>query len=222
MNYLCILAIVINVFQMLSGRNFPRKRKFYRVIALHTRRSVYASYRKCTTAETTRTRTRAKVVISCSTFSNADHGYCRTTRVLVLRLNFPGRLKAATQRMEARFGIRKMAAPYADHIHHIIVGSYSVFARWHHLHRSVSKSHLVVNASVHGIVCMHVKNKYIYNLLHEKNKHLVISKSLLIIICRYQPSTYKFKTLFLTRPSDRAQIWHACADRDETGSHQKN
>ena len=40
MNYLCILAIVINVFQMLSGRNFPRKRKFYRVIALHTRRSV--------------------------------------------------------------------------------------------------------------------------------------------------------------------------------------
>ena len=40
MNYLCILAIVINVFQMLSGRNFPRKRKFYRVIALHTRRSI--------------------------------------------------------------------------------------------------------------------------------------------------------------------------------------
>ena len=26
---------------------------------------------------------------------------------------------------------------------------------------------------------------------------------------------------FSTRPSDRAQIWHACADRDETGSHQK-
>ena len=40
MNYLCILAIVINVFQMLSGRNFPRKRKFYHVIVLHTRRSI--------------------------------------------------------------------------------------------------------------------------------------------------------------------------------------
>ena len=26
---------------------------------------------------------------------------------------------------------------------------------------------------------------------------------------------------FSTRPSDRAQIWHACVDRDETGSHQK-
>ena len=26
---------------------------------------------------------------------------------------------------------------------------------------------------------------------------------------------------FLTQPSDRAQIWHACADRDDTGSHQK-
>ncbi len=29
------------------------------------------------------------------------------------------------------------------------------------------------------------------------------------------------RELFSTRPSDRAQIWHACADRDETGSHQK-
>ena len=28
------------------------------------------------------------------------------------------------------------------------------------------------------------------------------------------------KDTFSTRPSDRAQIWHACADRDETGSHQ--
>ena len=26
---------------------------------------------------------------------------------------------------------------------------------------------------------------------------------------------------FSTRPLDRAQIWHACVDRDETGSHQK-
>ena len=25
---------------------------------------------------------------------------------------------------------------------------------------------------------------------------------------------------FSTRPSDRSQIWHACADRDETDSHQ--
>ena len=30
----------------------------------------------CTTGETPRARTRAKVVISCSTFSNADHCYC--------------------------------------------------------------------------------------------------------------------------------------------------
>ena len=29
------------------------------------------------------------------------------------------------------------------------------------------------------------------------------------------------KDTFSTRPSDRTQIWHACADRDETGSHQK-
>ena len=35
-------------------------------------------------------------------------------------------------------------------------------------------------------------------------------------------STYKFKkTIVSTRPSGRAQIWHACADRDETGSHLK-
>ena len=32
----------------------------------------------------------------------------------------------------------------------------------------------------------------------------------------------KFKRAFFsTRPSDRAHIWHACADRDETGSHQE-
>ena len=30
-------------------------------------------------------------------------------------------------------------------------------------------------------------------------------------------STYKFKRAFFRH----AQIWHACADRDETGSHQK-
>ena len=30
----------------------------------------------CTTGETPRACTHAKIVISCSTFSNADHGYC--------------------------------------------------------------------------------------------------------------------------------------------------
>ena len=45
----------------------------YRVIALHTRRSVLCPTEYCTTGETPRARTRAKVVISCSTFSNADH-----------------------------------------------------------------------------------------------------------------------------------------------------
>ena len=30
------------------------------------------------------------------------------------------------------------------------------------------------------------------------------------------------RAFFQTRPSDLAQIWHACADRDETGSHQNN
>ena len=29
----------------------------------------------------------------------------------------------------------------------------------------------------------------------------------------------KLSETFSTRPSDREQIWHACADRDETGSH---
>ena len=48
--------------------------------SLCTHGEAYASCRKCTTAETTRTRTRAKVVISCSTFSNADHGYIATAR----------------------------------------------------------------------------------------------------------------------------------------------
>ena len=32
---------------------------------------------------------------------------------------------------------------------------------------------------------------------------------------------YIWKTLFSTRPSDLAHIWHTCADRDETGSHLK-
>ena len=44
-----------------------------------------------------------------------------------------------------------------------------------------------------------------------------------IIFYRILTSTYTFKRAFFpTRTSDRAQIWHACADRDETGSHQKN
>ena len=50
----------------------------YRVIALHTRRSVpvcFVSYRTLYYRGTPRARTRAKVVISCSTFSNADHCY---------------------------------------------------------------------------------------------------------------------------------------------------
>ena len=46
----------------------------YRVIALHTRRSVCV-LPNTTTGETPHVCTRAKVVISCSTFSNADHCY---------------------------------------------------------------------------------------------------------------------------------------------------
>ena len=45
----------------------------------------------------------------------------------------------------------------------------------------------------------------IFDLVYLYLKHLLINLS--------EP--------FSTRPSDRAQIWHACADRDETGSHQK-
>ena len=45
------------------------------MIALHTRRIVCFSTEHCTTGKTPRARTRAKVVISCSTFSNADHCY---------------------------------------------------------------------------------------------------------------------------------------------------
>ena len=43
-----------------------------------------------------------------------------------------------------------------------------------------------------------------------------------LICLKVDKSTYKFKrAFFATRPSDRAQICHACVDRDETGSHQK-
>ena len=42
----------------------------------------------CTTGETPRACTRAKVVISCSTFSNADHGYSIDfTEVLIFHRN---------------------------------------------------------------------------------------------------------------------------------------
>ena len=59
----------------LSGWNILRKRKL-----LSRDRSAHTSKRmcpteKCTTGETPRARTCAKIVISCSTFSNADHGY---------------------------------------------------------------------------------------------------------------------------------------------------
>ena len=54
------------------GEIFLENASCYRVIALHTRRSVGPL---CVlpniTGETPRARTRAKVVISCSTFSNA-------------------------------------------------------------------------------------------------------------------------------------------------------
>ena len=59
---------------------------------------------------------------------------------------------------------------------------------------------------------------------------IIFSRPVFIIMlqnCLFVPhvgchlSTYTFKTLFLTRPSYRAQIWHACADRDETSSHLK-
>ena len=41
-------------------------------------------------------------------------------------------------------------------------------------------------------------------------------------ICYVETSIIKFKRAFFsTRPSEHDQIWHACADRDETGSHLK-
>ena len=58
------------------GEIFLENASCYRVIALHTRRSVDSSrcpteHCRPTTGKTPRARTRAKVVISCSTFSNA-------------------------------------------------------------------------------------------------------------------------------------------------------
>ena len=66
------------MFHILSGWNFLRKRKL-----LSRDRSAHTAKRMCptghcTTGESPRARTCAKVVISCSTFSNADHGYSIT------------------------------------------------------------------------------------------------------------------------------------------------
>ena len=50
----------------------------YRMIALYTQRSIgvlLTILLPCTTGGTPRACTRAKVVISCSNFSNADQGY---------------------------------------------------------------------------------------------------------------------------------------------------
>ena len=61
---------MINVFHILSGRNFLRKRKLLsRDCSAHTAKRMCLT-EPCTTGETRRVRTRAKVVISCSTFSN--------------------------------------------------------------------------------------------------------------------------------------------------------
>ena len=74
------------------GEIFLENASCYRVIALHTRRSV------CVLPNTvlpgnparahTRVHTRAKVEISCSTFSNADHGYTPWTNDGKIRLIF--------------------------------------------------------------------------------------------------------------------------------------
>ena len=40
-------------------------------------------------------------------------------------------------------------------------------------------------------------------------------------LCVHCVYLYILGTLFSTRTSDRGQMWHSCADRDETGSHLK-
>ena len=68
-------SFVINVFHILSGWNCLRKRKLLsRDRSAHTAKRMCPT-EHCTTGETPRARTSAKVVISCSTFSNADHCY---------------------------------------------------------------------------------------------------------------------------------------------------
>ena len=57
------------------GELFLENASCYRVMALHTRRSVCVLPNLVLPGKP-RARARAKVVISCSTFSNADHGYC--------------------------------------------------------------------------------------------------------------------------------------------------
>ena len=67
------------VFHILSGLNCLRKRKLLsRDRSAHTAKRMCPT-EHCTTGETPRARTRAKVVISCSTFSNADHCYAGMT-----------------------------------------------------------------------------------------------------------------------------------------------
>ena len=66
---------MINVFHIVSGCNFLRKRRLLsRDRYAHTAKRMCPT-EPCTTGETPRARTSAKVIISCSTFSNADHGY---------------------------------------------------------------------------------------------------------------------------------------------------
>ena len=60
------------------GEIFLENASYYRMITLHTRRSVCV-LPKMYYRGTPRARTRAKVVLSCSTFSNADHCYCDVT-----------------------------------------------------------------------------------------------------------------------------------------------
>ena len=67
---LCIGVILLNKFNQSINQSRDR--------SAHTAKRMCPT-EHCTTGETPRARTRAKVVISCSTFSNADHCYCRTT-----------------------------------------------------------------------------------------------------------------------------------------------
>ena len=63
------------MFHILSGWNFLRKRKLLsRDRSAHTAKRMCPT-EPCTSGETRHEHTRVKVVISCSTFSNADHGY---------------------------------------------------------------------------------------------------------------------------------------------------
>ena len=67
------------------GEIFLENASCYRVIALHTRRSVCVLPNLVLPGKP-RARARAKVVISCSTFSNADHGYLTLSGIIWFRL----------------------------------------------------------------------------------------------------------------------------------------